>query len=266
MRALTTLPAKIPLSSLAAWSLQGQGARDFLQGYVSSDLASLPRGRWQVTAFCTIKGRVLATAYVSGSADKITFLMPGEMIDPVLASLKRYLAFARRCELNRSSERVLAVLGEAGGMPVDIPGTKPLALTLVETEARLNSDEALWRFHEIEAGFAQVTQPVSEAFLPQMIGLDKLGAVNYQKGCYLGQEVIARAAHKGQVKRRLQRLTLASDIPVEIGQKLCDADGRERAVVVACAPNPEKVEEISVLAAVSGEPESPLLPCLRPTT
>ena len=275
----TPAPIIIPLASSAAWTLQGSGARDFLQGYVTSDLEHLRPGHWQVTAFCTLKGRVLATAYVRGSASEATLVMPEAMIAPVLGSLKKYLAFARGCELSQSSARAVRVLAALGELPsgvlfapVELPGKLPLSLALAsESEAQAFGErahfgeEALWRWHEIEAGFAQVTKPVSEAFLPQMLGLDELGAVSYKKGCYLGQEVVARAAHRGRVKRRLARLSLTRRAHASIGQKLKDARGRERGTLVACAPNPDNREEIGALAVVSGELEALAVPAQRTT-
>ncbi len=262
-----TQPASIiALDSLAAWTLKGVGARDFLQGYVTSDLGALRTDCWRVTAFCTLKGRVLATAYVTGSSAEVTFLMPTDMIEAVLASLKKYLAFARTTQLVRPPMQVIAGIGASDYTAVDLPGEVRLGLRLADSEAAASNDDSLWRWHEIQAGFAQVTTPVSEAFLPQMLGLDDLGAVSFSKGCYLGQEVITRAAHKGQVKRRLRRFALASDRDIGPGRKLADAGGRECGVLVACAKNPNNMREVVALAVVSGEPALPIDICAATTS
>ncbi len=262
-----TIPASIiALDSLAAWALKGARARDFLQGYVTSDLHALRTDRWQVTAFCTLKGRVLATAYVTGSATEVTFLMPTDMIEPVLTSLQKYLAFARGSELLRLPMRAVAGIGDLEYPAVDLPSDLRLSLRLADAKTEASNDESLWRLHEIEAGFAQVTAPISEAFLPQMLGLDALGAVSFSKGCYLGQEVVTRAAHKGQVKRRLRRISLASVHDPIVGQKLADATGRECGVLAAYARNPNNVREAIALAVVSGEPELPINICAATTS
>jgi len=258
---LTTPASIIALDSLAAWTLKGPGASEFLQGYVTSDLGTLRTGRWQVTAFCTIKGRVLATAYVTGASGEVTFLMPEDMIEPVLTSLKKYLAFARGAELVHVPKRAIASIGDLDYPAVDLPSDARLGLKLASSTKEANAagwDESTWRWFEINAGFAQVTQPVSGAFLPQMLGLDDLGAVSFSKGCYLGQEVVTRAAHKGQVKRRIRRIALASETAPQIGQKLFDANGRECGVIVACAPNPHDSAATSALAVVSGDLTLPL--------
>lgn len=252
-------PAITLLPSLAAWSLTGAGARDFLQGYVTSDLNGLQPDRWHVTAFCTIKGRVLATAYVTGSASEVTLVMPREMIDPLLASLKKFLAFARGCKLARSQKHVQGCIGHvpehSDFTAVALPGRALLSMRLGHGKAT-DKDDVLWRWHEIEAGFAQVQRGTSESFLPQMLGLDVLGAVSDSKGCYLGQEVVTRASHRGKVKRRLVRASWRGEPEVDVGQTLHDSHHRERGVLVAFAPDPESPEKTDGLAVISGDSAS----------
>lgn len=265
-----SLPAIAPLPHLGTWTLSGNGAREFLQGYVTSDLAGAEAKLLYPTAFCTLKGRVLATALVSAKADDVTLVMREEMIDPVLSSLRKFLAFARGCHLVREQVNIFGCIGRlpanSGDYALSFAGEQPLALVLSKQgQAELqwkelcvlgaSADARLWAWHELSAGFVHISEHTSEAFLPQMIGLEELGAVSYTKGCYLGQEIVTRAAHRGKVKRRLVRAEWqAKDNPeIENGAKLINEQGREVGVLVASAPFPDDSATIRGLAVISGE-------------
>ena len=247
------LPALAPLPSLGSWTLSGRSARDFLQGYVASDLAAVSDTDWSITCFCSIQGRVLASAFVSGNATRISFVMREDMIDPLLDSLKKFLAFARDCTLEREATNIFGWVGDAPEgveiQQVDLPARAALGLLCVssdQAEARWKAlrvharqaDEHLWRRCEIEAGFADVSPAVRGEFLPQMLGLDRLGAVSFTKGCYLGQEVVTRAAHRGKIKRSLMRLDVHTPPkqPMAPGTKLKNEAGRDAGMLVVSAP------------------------------
>ncbi len=246
-----------------------------MQGYVTSDLAEAQRGLWYPTAFCNLKGRVLATALVSATANQVTLVMLEQMIEPVLASLKKYLAFARGCTLLCDQ---VNVFGCVGGLPsttrayrLSFSGEQPLELVIAspkQAEKQWNelcasaapADARLWVWHELDAGFVHVSEQTREEFLPQMIGLEDIGGVSYEKGCYLGQEIVTRAAHRGNVKRRLVRLKWENEhtTDIDIGAKLVDTHGRDVGVLVASAPSPDQPELCRGLAVVSGDPENAL--------
>ncbi len=270
-----SLPAVIPLPHLGAWTLAGNGAREFLQGYVTSDLDETKPGSLYPTAFCNLKGRVLATALVLAKADEVMLVMREELIDPVLASLKKYLAFARGCELVHEEANIFGCVGHLPANTEDcalsFASEQPLGLVLStqdQAEHAWNelcalatpADARLWTWHELTAGFVHVSEQTSQEFLPQMIGLQELGGVSYTKGCYLGQEIVTRAAHRGRVKRRLVRLEWESEdnAEVDIGTKLVNEQGRETGMLVASAPFPDDPATICGLAVVSGEPEGKL--------
>ena len=270
-----TLPAVMPLPSLASWTLRGQGAMEFLQGYVTSDLASITKQAWRPTCFCSIKGRVLATAFVSGEASEVRFLMREEVIGPLFDSLKKYLAFARTCSIAREPMNAFGCIGELseelGIQSLQLPSEAPLGLLTApqdqanrvwQTLAAIGhtADERLWTRHEIDAGFVHISLATSEEFLPQMLGLDHLGAVSYTKGCYLGQEIVARAEHRGKVKRSLAHVEIgAADIQsIKTGCKLQDPTGRDVGVLVASAPGAERQDTYTGLAVVRGKPSARL--------
>ena len=269
------LPAVTPLPHLGAWGLSGSGARGFLQGYVTSELTEAQTRTWHPTAFCNIKGRVLATAMISAVPSEVTLVMLEQSIDPVLHSLKKYLAFARGCRLVREERNIFGCVGapEVNEVfdAVSFAGEQPLALALSSQDQAEDTwkqlcalgtpaDARLWHWHELHAGFVHVSAHISEAFLPQMLGLEALGGVSYTKGCYLGQEIVTRAAHRGKVKRRLVRLEWEAEgrTEVEIGTKLVGERGREVGVLLASAPSPDNPVSSCGLAVVSGEPKGEL--------
>ena len=270
-----SVPAVMPLTSLASWTLRGQGAMEFLQGYVSSDLATLEPGRWQVTCFCSIKGRVLATAFVCGDASEVSFLMREEMIDPLIDSLKKYLAFARVCSIAREPLHAFGCIGsplnDIAVESLRLPCETSMGLVLSPQDQSASdwrklvdaghlADERLWTSYEIETGFVHLTPNTREQFLPQMLGLEHLGAISYNKGCYLGQEIITRAAHRGKVKRRLVRLEFQSENleGVHPGTKLCSGTGREVGVLIALAPGKKGPGSRQGLAVLGGDPQAGL--------
>ncbi len=284
-----SLPAVAPLPHLGAWTLAGRGARSFLQGYVTSELGDTQPDAWRATAFCTIKGRTLATALVCGNSEQITFIMLREMIDPVLDSLQKYLAFARGCTLHRNASHIFGCMGQfaadAGAARLSFCTDQPLAIRLSTSdeaeadwralcELATPADARLWAWHEVLNGFVHVTPPIREAFLPQVIGLDVLSGVSYTKGCYLGQEIIVRAAHRGKVKRRLVAIEWRDEThtDIHVGDRLVNAQGRDAGVLVAFAASPmhlhrsqresrEQPASASLyrgLAVVGGEPEQEL--------
>lgn len=231
---------------LAAVRFQGSNARDFLQGYLTCDTARLHPGRLAPTALCSLKGRVVMNGWCAPENDEDVLLVLHEsLVDVLMDFLKPYLMFSRNTSLTdlRSDVLLLASLDlteEERGLDLD-PRRRLFPLDT------LGAARALWETHphvspqtwlaELTAdGIPLVSLPVSDAFLPQMLDLDVLGAIDFEKGCYLGQEVVARAQHRGQVKRRLARLTWEGPAAPEPGQTVTDSDGKAHGVVLQSAP------------------------------
>ena len=176
-----------------------------MQGYVTSDLDALTEDTAAPTACCNIKGRVLANGWVAGRADQLRLFVHESVAEALAAHLAKYLVFAK-CSLER----------DAGGFTIaDAPAAGAIALEpfgAFLTPAGEAGDPTLDR-RCIDAGFGIVSAPLAEKFLPQMLGLADIGAVSFAKGCYLGQEVVARAQHLGEVKRRLARCQWRGALP-----------------------------------------------------
>lgn len=187
--------------ALARLSLTGEDAASFLQGYLTCNLDALSDDTALPMAYCNIKGRVLANGWAAGNPERVDLFVHESVAATLGQHLSKYLVFAQ-AKLQHHPEP-LTTSAAAGGCelpPLDafVPRRNSAAAAPPEAEDDLER-------RCIDAGFGVVSAPVSERFLPQMLGLADIGAVSFSKGCYLGQEVVARAQHRGEVKRRIAR-------------------------------------------------------------
>ena len=221
----------------ATLAFEGSDAAAFLQGYVTANLDDLHPETALPMAYCNIKGRVLASGWAVGEPTHVRLLIHASVAEDCAASLGKYLLFAQS-KLRRED-------AGAAFSKRQSPGAVELSPTgwFVTFDAGA-SDHVAFANACVRSGFVAVAKAVSEAFLPQTIGLTDVGAVSFAKGCYLGQEVVARVQHRGQVKQTLRRYQCDTGRP-DIGADVL-ADGSKIGTVVA-------VGEQMVLAAVRGE-------------
>ncbi len=232
------------LPELAVVRFHGSDARSFLQGYLTCDLDTLSTGALTPTALCNLKGRVVMNGWCTAHGDQdVLLVLHASLVERLQVFLRPYLAFSRTRLENRHPETLvlagLTLPDEAGGLVLD---TRRRLFPVDDLERAREiwaqhphiSDQA-WLAALTRDGIPLVTEAVSEAFLPQMLNLDALGAVSFDKGCYLGQEVVARAQHRGQVKRRLAVLTWRGPNAPSPGTDITADDGRAVGVVLQSA-------------------------------
>ena len=201
---------------LAKLMLRGPDATSFIQGYVTCDLDALEKNVVMPMACCNIKGRVLANGWMIRRIDAVDIFVHASVAKALRAHLKKYLVFAK-CELEPElaigapplKPKRFAIADEPASQA--IPLLRPFGWFLVPAEDAADDDLDK---RCIDAGIGIVSAPVAERFLPQMLGLTDWDAVSFTKGCYLGQEVVARAQHRGAVKRRLERFRWRGALPV----------------------------------------------------
>ena len=226
----------VRLDDLAALNFDGPDVVDSLQGYLTTDAAALDSGP-RFTAICNIKGRVVCTGYAWLEGPTATLLLHRSLRPVVLEFLRPYLVFSRTSVADGSAS-FLGGLGP-GSVAAHVKQLDPGRHLLVvddpslagELRASDGLDRSAWDRATIERREVWLQAETSGAFLPQMLGLEELGAVSFTKGCYLGQEVVARAQHRGQVKRRLSVLDWQGDQP-SVGAGIL-GDGRQVGTVVA---------------------------------
>jgi folate-binding protein YgfZ len=252
------------LPDLGVAAFEGPDVRRFLQGYLTCDTADLGDTRLLPAAICSLKGRVVVNGWcVAPAAEQVLFVIHRSLFDTLAKMLQVYLRFSKtRLEDRSDALLVLAGTGlDAGASGLVIDATRRLFLCdSVEAAAELwrahpHLSAAEWQARLIDDGIPLVSAATSDAFLPQMLNLPRLGAIDFDKGCYLGQEVVARAQHRGQVKRQLLRLAWTGSASPEAGAELLDADGRARAVIVQAAGGPNAG---TALAVVQDETRFPL--------
>jgi folate-binding protein YgfZ len=229
---------------------QGADAASFLHGQLTNDFALLDRDHARLAGFCTAKGRLLASMVGwRGGDEEILLALPAETL---AATLKRLSMFVMRakCKLTDASAEfaVYGLLGASAGEPwslqrdgaavrITLPGTAR-ALHIQPADAPAPAGALLspddWAWAEAASGMAWVRGATVEAFVPQMINFEVLGGVNFKKGCYPGQEIVARSQYRGTLKRRLQ--VFETDAAATIGQEIFhSADPEQPAGVVAGA-------------------------------
>jgi folate-binding protein YgfZ len=183
--------------------IEGADAAGFLHGQFTTDVTGLASGQAGLSAWCDPKGRVIATFILARLNGTFWLLLPEILKDTFLKRLKMYVL------------RANVVIVDAA--PEDIPQLPDLPVTDGDL-----SETAL-----IRQGIPLLHPETGGRFLPQELNLDKLGAVSYTKGCYPGQEIIARLRYRGEVKRRLCHATTDNNTLLQPGSALVP-EGEER--------------------------------------
>lgn len=259
-----------PLVQFAILEIAGPDAERFLQGQTSAQL-SLAKGDFAApTVFCTPKGRMLANAQLLRIDEgRYWLLLDRDLLEPLRSHLAKFAVFYKAELKPRDDLALIGLIGHEAPALVETcldltppttwqqmaqgecvvlrhPGQRPRLLAcLPRTEAVEAWDKlarhappvgnAVWLLHDIQAGLAWLNAAHQDSYLPQMINWEALGGISFKKGCYTGQEVVARAHFRGQVKKRLIRGQLEGSILPEIGTPVCDAEGKSQGETFAAA-------------------------------
>lgn len=184
--------------------VSGADAEEFLQGQLTADLQQLNDSGSQRSAWCNPKGRVICILALAKDAAGFTLTLPAELVEHVIQRLTMFRFRSKVDFDNRPSKA---------------------------SDVGLDGDYDEWRLAQLRAGVPEIFGPQTEQFTPHMLNLDLLGAVSLDKGCYTGQEIIARTHYRGATKRRLHRFE--SDAPVSPGDKISEGDRNVGEVVNA---------------------------------
>lgn len=211
--------------------LTGFGVKEFLQGYVTSNTERINTNACTAFAACSLQGRVVANGWAIELADGIGLIVHRTVNQVLRDYLQPYLRFSK-CMLEAGEDTVYVTQAQ------DEQGI--LLLTdwnlVIEPVESASAPDASAKINEhlIDQKIVLLQQPCSTQHLPQMLALDKQGAVDFDKGCYLGQEVVARAQFRGAVKRGLGVFTLPTDtaIQVTLGESLTLEDTKGEVVMV----------------------------------
>ena len=239
-------PVGVDLSNgpdgLGVLAFRGVDAARFLQGQLSADIEKLAVSASTLAGLHNAQGRVIALLGVVRTSDtELAAVLPRELVPAVAQRLRKYVLRAKvAIEDASDASRVFGCEADAttpAGIPVLPTGSRRLWLVPRERLGEIVAGDAThvlrWRRADVMEGLPQVHAATSETFVAQMLNLDLLGGIAFDKGCYTGQEVIARAHYRGRVKRRLQRWHAAGAQEPKPGDTARAPDGRSLAVVRA---------------------------------
>ncbi|MGA9573116.1 MAG: hypothetical protein WBS20_04115 [Lysobacterales bacterium] len=253
----------IKLSYLSAIRFSGADAGSFLHNQLSADILGLASGEATFACYCEPKGRVLALMLVRKAADDYLVIMSSELAAEVTRRLLIY-RLRSKVDIEILNDAVLGIT--AGSIPeltaattVALPGGKQwLSVGAADMSAVTDKSlQAAWKFAELQLGICWLDNSSSGQFLPQMLGFEQLGAVNYRKGCYPGQEIVARTHYLGKVKRHPRLLEcMLSTGPQPMEKINILAEGlKHEAVVADCAAGGDG--RVRLLAVTRMEPGLP---------
>lgn len=238
MSAHYDLPAAAPLT-FAHFSFTGDDAAKFLQGQVTVNVDTLT-DHYQATAICDLKGRIQFGLWLKRcGSNQFEMVIAQDLADDFAQHIKKYGAFSK------------AVL-------TDLSQDQPIYPALIELQPTFTEDAALqadinfWKKEAIDLGEAWITKATAHLFQPQELRLHQRGGVDYDKGCYLGQEIIARLWFKAKPKHWLHLIHGEADCPqppellnddVQVVNSVSASDGQWWALVVA---KPEALVDLNV--------------------
>jgi len=226
-----------PLSHLGVIRVEGDDAAKFLHGQLTQDFALLGMDQARLAAFLSAKGRMQASFIgFKRSATEVLLVCSRDLLPPTLKRLSMFVLRAKAKLTDATHDFALfGLAGEAvpgGSQPAwtktDLGAASIVHLYPADGQPRAlwvapasdpapagpALDAALWQWSEVKSGVATLTTPVIEAFVPQMLNYESVGGVNFKKGCYPGQEVVARSQFRGTLKRRAYLAHAAAEVAV----------------------------------------------------
>ncbi|MCX7078500.1 MAG: folate-binding protein YgfZ [Pseudomonas sp.] len=273
------------LSHEGVLAVRGPDASKFLQGQLTCNLDYLSDTQASLGARCTQKGRMQSSFRILLEGDGCLLAMATELLEPQLADLKKYAVFSKSKLTDESAAWVRFGLGQADAalstLGLELPpetdavaranGLIAIRVSPGRAELWAAADQAQtlrgqlsaqlvegdlnqWLLGQVRAGIGQVMPSTRELFIPQMLNLQAVGAVSFKKGCYTGQEIVARMQYLGKLKRRLYRLQLdASELPEPGAQLFSPTHGSSIGEVVIAARAEQHIELLAVLQAEAAE-------------
>ena len=273
--------ATAELRRLGMLSCTGDEARAFLHAQLTNDVAGMGADRARYAGWCSAKGRLQASFLVVPHAQGFLLQVSRDIAPAVAKRLGMYILRAKAKLADASEDWAqIGLWGPAAaerlaalGMPVpsdelavaragDAAVIKvahqryllalPAALRARMAEALQDAgDDEAWALEEIRAGRALIVQATQDLFVPQMVNFERLGAIDFKKGCYPGQEIVARTQYRGVLKRRLVRARLRSGAAPGDELYAADLPGQSSGTVVNAAPAPEGGSELLAVVQIS---------------
>ena len=249
------------LEHLSILSISGDDALELLQGQMTQDVRVVEDEKIHITSFCNVQGRVIASAFIQCEGDHYDLILSSELVEDLCNHLQRYI-LRSKVEIRQSEKLVYAIFSK------DIVNDQELFKMLANDPKRMlaladkvpesidnfiTSEE--WIRCDIENKIAIIDKESTEKFIPQMLNLDILDAVSFSKGCYTGQEVVARVQHRGKIKQRMFKFKTENKDLITHGSEIRHESKKVGTVVIS-----EPIDNFSIGLAVinSADNESKL--------
>ncbi len=239
-----------PAPHLGALQLEGADCAVFLQGQLTCDVLALTAGRSCFGAICTVQGRVIGVLLLIRRDNGFYLIAPLSVLDKLARQLQKYVLRAKVAIKPAESCQVYGVSGVRAALEYFAPHPLSPGHGWLVSESELPASGAAerWRAFEIHSGVPWLDANCSERFTPQMLRLDELGGLSFSKGCYTGQEIIARTHFLGAAKRKLFHAVCAP-LDVKSGASVVTANGDAAGEVAAALTLPEQtLLQIVILA------------------
>jgi folate-binding protein YgfZ len=240
--------ALIDLSSLTCFQISGSDSASFLQGQLTNNVDELANNQGQLTSYCTPKGRMLAILYLIklDLDDEYLAILPKEIADSVISRLQMFI-LRSKVEIKPVTDKAVVgacaipkneletILGQdipdedyqlshyQNNVCLKIPGSMDRYLYIGQPpetgDAKVYSD-TYWQWLDINSGIPSLTKATQEAFVPQMANMELIDGVSFSKGCYPGQEVVARLHYLGNANRRMFKFECDSKQALNAGDDI----------------------------------------------
>ncbi len=251
----------IRLSQFGFLAVRGKDTKPFMQGYTTCDVEKLS-DTGNIGAICNLQGRMITNFRIAEIEDGLLLRMHRSRVQDTMTFLSKYIVFSKAELVDASGQwQCFGMFGDNGtpgpGQIQQQVNSDRFELWRQEDISEATSDAAVWQELDCREGLAWVQDITANIYLPQMFNLHNLGGVDFAKGCYLGQEIVARAHYRGTLKRQLHHGV--SPAAIQVGADLLREDGRNIGQVVAAAPSTAtQLDSWEVLAVLQNPGESPV--------
>ena len=246
------------LNQLSVLSVSGDDALKFLQGQLTNDILMVTPTQSIYSGFCNPKGRLLAFFHIVKHLDSYLLFFPKSISENITKKLSMYVLRSNvklnldpdelmyfglyknsdgeqldllnnlpKNEMGSINEESLTIIKlDSDGLRVMIVGDKKNCIGFIKNNSNKleKQDFNDWTAHNVKAGIPNIFSETQETFIPQSINLDIIDAINFKKGCYTGQEIVARTHYLGKTKRRMYKASFHSESRPLYGDTLLDGD------------------------------------------
>ena len=284
-----------PISSLDILTVSGSDATSFLQGQATCNINDITETKGSFGAFCTPKGRTISTFFIIKQNESYLLVLPSGLLEKVTKKLQLYILrsdvllndtqdefclFGMTCpdtaesDLNLPDQNYTAT-GNHEIKAIRFPALQPRFLIIGPTQSAIDlwtdftenqtyhtANSSDWSYLDVISGIPWLNSETSEEFIPQMINLDQLDGISFNKGCYTGQEIVARTHYLGKSKRKMYLADSSPMEPVGSGLNIIDHEIDQQQsvgrVLVACRQN-DQVKMLVVMQIANADSKKLLI-------